>query len=81
MSGEFFYWTCVQEWTRVQNSTCPVKKITGHKPCSKVKSVKNIPLMGGDWSQTVMEALPKTDLLSTVVKPWSIIAIWSEFSV
>ena len=25
-------WTRVQEWTRIQDPTCPVKKFTGHKP-------------------------------------------------
>ena len=30
-TGHGQIWTRVQEWTRVQDPTCPVKKFTGHK--------------------------------------------------
>ena len=49
----------------------------------KVKSVKNIPLMGHGWrlESNCDGSIAQTDLLSTVVKPWSIIALLSEFSI
>ena len=31
-TGHGQIWTRVQEWTRVQDPMCPVKKFTGHKP-------------------------------------------------
>ena len=37
-TGHGQIWTRVQEWTRVQDPTCPVKKFTGHKPGLKNKT-------------------------------------------